>query len=467
MTNSNRRNFIKSLGFSIAGLAASGIACSNIQKTKRPNIIFILIDDMGYGDASCYGNTYFETPHINQLAKSGVKFTNAYAAAPNCSPTRASILTGKWPARLGITQYLPGNKNAKKLRHKKLSQPDLPEGLALSEVTISEALKAANYATASIGKWHLGGSKYLPENHGFDLNFGGEKAGHHKTMFAPYGIPNVPNAREGEYLTDRLSDEAEKFIEKNKGHPFFLYLSHYAVHVPIEAKSEIQNKYEQKTKPDKHKKAAFAAMLESVDESVGRVVKKLEQLEIDKNTILFFFSDNGGQINAGADNGPLRKGKGYLYEGGIREPLIVAWPDVLESAQINHTPVQSIDFYPTILEFANIEIPQNYKPDGLSLMPILSGKGKLNRNYLYWHYPHYSNAGSPPCAAIRKDNFKLLEYFEDSHLELYDLDKDIGETKNLEMEMPELAEQLLAELKRWQKSVNAKMPMPNPNYKNT
>jgi len=464
MKNLTRRDFLKVLGFSATGLSTIHFNCCKTFNHNQPNIIFILIDDMGYGDAGCYGNTYSDTPNIDLLAESGIRFTNAYAAAPNCSPTRASILTGKWPARLGITQYLPGNKNTQRMKHKKLIQPDLPYGLALSEVTISEALKQANYATASIGKWHLGGGKYLPAFQGFDLNFGGSSAGHHKTMFAPYKVPDIPNTREGEYLTDRLTDEAEKFIESNKNQPFFLYLSHYAVHRPIEAEKDKIKKYEAKSKPDEFKKPAFAAMLESVDESVGSVVEKLKRLGIYNQTVIFFFSDNGGLVRFGADNGPLRKGKGWIYEGGIREPLIVTWPDVIGAGRISDNLVSSIDFYPTMLEMANLQIRPEHQPDGISIMPILADRGFFNRNTLYWHYPHYSNNGCPPCAAIRKGDFKLIEFFEDNHLELYNLHEDISETKNLVKELPGKAAKLSQELRSWRQSVNAKMPTPNPDY---
>jgi len=464
MKNQNRRNFLKVLGLGVAGLSTFPFNCCKATKVNHPNIIFILIDDMGYGDAACYGNNFSETPNIDKLAKSGIRFTNAYAAAPNCSPTRASILTGKWPARLGITQYLPGNKNAKRMKNKKLIQPDLPDGLALSEITISEALKKANYATASIGKWHLGGDEYLPERQGFDLNFGGSSAGHHKTMFAPYKTPDIPNAPEGEYLTDRLTKESENFMENNKDQPFFLYLSHYAVHRPIEAKKEKIKKYEEKSKPDKFKKPTFTAMLESVDDSVGRIVEKLEQLSLYNQTVIFFFSDNGGLVRFGADNGPLRKGKGWIYEGGIREPLIISWPDVIKPGIESDKLVSSIDFYPTILEMANLSCESEHQPDGVSLMPILTNRGYINRNTLYWHYPHYSNNGCPPCAAIRKDDFKLIEFFEDGRLELYNLKKDIGETTNLVDIFPEKTAQLFQELKSWRQSLNAKIPSPNPDY---
>ncbi|MGH9339668.1 MAG: sulfatase [Acidobacteriota bacterium] len=393
------------------------------------NVIFILVDDMGYGNIGAYGNSYHETPNIDRLAAMGMRFTNAYAAAPNCSPTRASLLTGKWPARLHLTQYLPGN--SERLRYTKLIQPDLPEGLPLEEMTIAEILGALGYATASIGKWHLGGGRFLPEHHGFDLNFGGGPQGHHSSMFAPYEVPDISDAAPGEYLTDRLTREAERFMEANRERPFFLYLPLYAVHSPIQGKEDLIEKYEAESNPGPNSDPVYAAMVEGVDQSVGRILIKLRELEIDDRTVLFFFSDNGGVRRLGASNGPLRQGKSWLYEGGIREPLIIYWPGVTPTGGVSHTPVSSVDFYSTILEIVGVSGTVFGRSDGLSLVPPLRGGGSLERRTLYWHYPHYSNAGSPPCGAIREGDYKLIEFFEDGNVELYNLAEDMGETRNL------------------------------------
>lgn len=429
----------------------------------KPNFIFILIDDMGYGDVGPNGNTFTDTPHIDQLAASGMRFTDAYAAAPNCSPTRASVLTGKWPARLRLTQYLPGNAGRKLLP---LLQAPLPDGLDLNEITLAEALKPHGYATASIGKWHLGGEGYLPQLQGFDLNYGGSEAGSHKSMFSPHKTVGLPDGPKGEYLSDRLTDEALDFIEQNSDQPFFLYMPHYAVHGPIQAKAKLIEKYGARRGAKVNKnRAKYAAMVESVDDSVGRIVQKLKQLKLTENTVVFFFSDNGGKESLGASNGPLSHGKGWLYEGGVREPLIVTWPGTISAGAVERTAVQSIDFYPTILELAGAPEPAGHQSDGLSLMPLLLQTGKLKRDTLFWHYPHYSNAGSPPTSSIRQGDWKLIEFFEDSHLELYNLGPDIGEENNLATQHPDIVARLHVQLKDWRHSIDAVYPTPNPDYK--
>jgi arylsulfatase A-like enzyme len=432
------------------------------QEQRRPNVIHILIDDMGYGDLGCYGNTFHETPHIDQLASDGMKFTNAYAAAPNCSPTRASILTGQWPARLGITQYLHGNKNAPRMQKKPMIQPDLPPGLPLDTITIAEAVKDHGYATASIGKWHLGGEQYLPENHGFDYTFAGGDYGHHQTMFSPFEIPVIPDTEPGKYLTDYLTDKAEEFIEANQDTPFFMYLSLYAVHSPIQAKEELIEKYREKLKNGEEGDPVYAAMVEGVDICVKRVRQKLQDLNLAEDTIIMFFSDNGG-VPSRASNGPLRSGKGYLYEGGIREPLIVHWPGVTEPGSVNDALVTSTDFYPTIMEMIT-GTEQSGSTDGQTIVPLLRGENDIPRDTLYWHYPHYSNAGSPPCSAIRENEYKLIEFHEDESLELYNLTEDIDESNNLAEDMPDLASRLYEKLQSWRDELDVKMPWPNPDY---
>ena len=449
------------LTISIASLILSA-ACSAPESgagSAPPNIVFLLVDDMGYADTGVYGNAYHLTPHIDALAAAGMRFTHAYAAAPNCSPTRGSIVTGRWPARNGVTQYLPGNV----LPHAKLLQAELPLGLPLSETVIAEPLAKAGYATASIGKWHLGGGRYAPENRGFDLNYAGGHWNAHRSMFAPHPFVAVPDAREGDYLTDNLTDAAERFIETNKDRPFFLYLPYYAVHGPIQAKQERLERYAGRVDPSARNNATYAAMTEGVDESVGRLIGKLEELGLTERTVIVFFSDNGG-VPRVAFNGGLRSGKGYLWEGGIREPLIVKWPGVTQPGAVEATPVSSIDFYPTILEMAGAPDAAGHTVDGTSLVPLLKQTGEWDRDTLYWHYPHYSNSGSTPAGAVRRGDWKLLEFFDDNRVELYNLAEDPAESNDLAAAQPELTGRLRADLAAWRESVGAKEVLPNPDY---
>ena len=415
----------------------------------RPNVIFVLVDDMGYADTTPYGNSYHQTPRIAELARDGMLFTQAYAAAPNCSPTRASILTGRWPARTGLTQYLPGND----FPWAKLRQAELPEGLPLDETVLAEPLARAGYATASVGKWHLGGGPYLPQHRGFDLNFAGGHWGSHNSMFAPYEGAPILAGPPGEYLTDRLAAFSEAFIEANRDRPFFLYLPLYSVHGPIEAKQSRIDGYAGRMDPSGRNDAVYAAMVEGVDWIVGRLVDMLAELSLTESTAIFFFSDNGG-VESRAFNNPLRSGKGWLYEGGVREPLIVKWPARVAAGKSEPTPVMSIDFYPTILEMAGAEDVAGHTVDGVSLLPLLTGERAPAARTLYWHYPHYSNAGSPPAGAIREGDLKLIEWFEDGATELFDLGADVAEA-NLAAARPTDARRLLAGLVRWRESVNA------------
>jgi arylsulfatase A-like enzyme len=422
-------------------------------------VIFVLVDDMGYADVGVYGNAYHLTPHIDRLAAEGMRFSDAYAAAPNCSPTRASIVTGKWPARLGLTQYLPGNH----LPYARLTQAELPEGLPLDETILPEILGSAGYTTASIGKWHLGGGRYLPERRGFDLNFAGGPWGHHTTMFAPHPTLPVPNARRGDYLTDRLALESEEFIQANRHRPFFLYLSLYAVHEPVEGKKDLIAKYRKRRDPSGRNDAVYAAMVEGVDRCVGRLMAKLADLGLEDRTIIFFFSDNGGSANR-AFHGGFRGGKGRLYEGGIRAPLIVKWPGVAEPGSTTGTAVSSVDFVPTILAMTGVESEPEDESDGVSLVPLLAQTGALERDTLFWHYPHYSNAGGRPAGAIRKGNWKLIEFFENGRLELYDLSTDPGEKRNIAWKDPIQTQTLHTALRAWRQETRARMPRPNPDY---
>jgi arylsulfatase A-like enzyme len=435
---------------------------------QKPNVIFILIDDMGWKDLGCYGSTFYETPHIDKLAAQGMKFTNGYAACPVCSPTRASILTGKYPARLHLTDWIPG---AGDRPTHKLLQPKFQQFLPLEEVTIAKALKPQGYISASIGKWHLGGEAYFPEKHGFDVNIGGTHAGTAPGGYFKFETPTL-KLRDGEYLTDRLTEEAEKFIEKNQDKPFFLYMPHYGVHTPYQAKPDVIAKYKAKIKPGQDQNnPIYAAMVESVDDSVGRIVKKLDELKIAGRTVLVFFSDNGGLSFTGSkttpatSNAPLREGKSYLYEGGIRVPLIVRWPGQIKPGIVCEVPVSSVDFFPTIMEITGSKPDPKQIVDGMSLLPLLKQTGDLKRQAIYWHYPHYNSNGNKPGGAIRAGDFKVIEFYEDGKLELYNLKHDIGEKNDLAAKMPDKLKELHQMLKDWRKSVDAQMPTPNPDYK--
>jgi arylsulfatase A-like enzyme len=441
---------------------------ADVPGPAKPNFVFILIDDLGWKDLGCYGSTFHETPHIDRLAAQGMRFTNAYAAAPVCSPTRASILTGRYPARLHLTDFLTGRADRPS---QKLLRPHALQYLPLDEVTVARALKPLGYASASIGKWHLGTEPYYPERHGFDVNIGGTVTGSPPGGYFRFRTPSLAARTEHEYLTDRLTEEAERFIERNRERPFFLYLAHYAVHIPLQAKESLVAKYQAKARSaNGPHNAIYAAMVESVDAGVGRIMKRLADLGLAGRTVVFFFSDNGGlSVREGPDtpatsNAPLRAGKGYLYEGGIREPLVVRWPGVTRPGSVCDVPVCSIDFYPTIREAAGGQPDARRRIDGISLMPLLREEGGWSREALYWHYPHYSNQGGRPCGAIRRGRFKLIEFYEDGRLELYDLKADPGEGHDLASKMPDKAGQLHAMLAAWRKAVDAQMPTPNPHY---
>ncbi len=445
----------------------SGVAATSHSK---PNFIFILIDDLGWADLGCFGSTFYKTPNLDRLASLGMKFTNGYAACPVCSPTRASILTGKYPARLHLTDWLPGRPD---LPAQKLLRPQFLQQLALNEVTLAEALKAAGYVSASIGKWHLGGEGFLPQDQGFDVSVAGNQAGSPASFFFPYksargSIPGLEEGEAGEYLTDRLTGEALKFLERSRSRPFFLYLPHYAVHIPLAGKPELVDRYSREAKPGAaQNNAVYAAMIHSVDDSVGSILQKLDDLRIGDRTVVLFMSDNGGlSVKEGPNtpatsNAPLRDGKGYLYEGGIREPLIIRWPGVSKPGSVCDAPVSSIDFFPTLLDIAGVSAAAS-SVDGVSLVPLLKQSGKLRRSAIYWHYPHYSNQGGKPGAAIRQGDFKLIEFFEDSHVELYNLRTDIGERVNLASGMPKKTAELRHKLSTWRRSVDAQMMTPNP-----
>jgi arylsulfatase A-like enzyme len=431
-------------------------AAARAAEAERPNIVFILIDDMGWTDLHCFGSTVFETPNIDKLAAQGMKFTNAYAACTVCSPTRASILTGRYPARLHVTDWIPGHVSAKD----KMRVPDWTMFLPLDEVALPKLLKPAGFASAMMGKWHLGGPDYYPEKHGFDINIGGTDRGQPPSYFYPYKIATITGGKEGEYITDRLTDEAVSFIEKNKANPFFLYLAHFAVHTPIQAKKGVVEKYKAKIKPeDTQQNATYAAMVESCDDSVRRIVEKLDELKLTDKTMVVFFSDNGGlTLNNVTSNLPLRAGKGSAYEGGVRVPLIVRWPTKVRFGSVCDTPVISTDFLPTFCEAEGVKPDAGHPPDGVSLMPLLTQTGRFAPREIYWHYPHYHPGGATPYGAVRSGDDKLVEFYEDGKLELYNLKDDLGEKHDLAQSQPEKTKRLHKLLSDWRASVGAQMP---------
>jgi arylsulfatase A-like enzyme len=493
-------------------------------RNTPPNIVFFLVDDLGWRDVGCYGSTFYDTPHIDQLAAEGVRFNQAYAACPVCSPTRASILTGKYPARLQLTDWLPGRRD---FPFQKLTNAAINQHLPFEEETLAEILKAQGYSTAIYGKWHLGENPSGPLRHGFDVqvprwNKGWPNLGYH----APFGMDGLKGAK-GDYLTDRLTDEALSYIEQNRDQPFFLYLSHFAVHDPIQGRSDLVKEYRQKLSNMPHPEVPdfilegnpdaaeplssdqltalmaqpshqghrvlpqrtikikqhqdnieFAAMVEAMDESLGRVMDKLKSLGISDNTIVIFYSDNGGMSAANfyyperivdeseldvaysTSNLPLRGAKGWLYEGGVRVPMIVKWPGMSKKGIACEEPITSTDFFPSILEMAGLPARPDQHMDGMSFVPALKGDD-FDRKAVYWHFPHYSNHGmQSPGGAIRFGDYKLLEYFENNTIQLFNLKEDPGEQHNLARTQPEKARELLTMLHEWREDVSAAPMVP-------
>jgi len=427
---------------------------------EKPNFIFILIDDLGATDLGCAGSAFYETPNIDRLAARGMKFTQAYSACTVCSPTRASLLTGKYPARLHLTDWIPGHVQPKA----KLKIPEWTQALPLEEHTLPRALKTAGYVAGSFGKWHLGGEDHSPEKAGFDLNVGGTHQGSPPSYFSPYKLRTLADGAKGEYLTDRLTDEALRFIKENRERPFFVYLPHYAVHNPIQGKPELVEKYKAKAKPGEgHHNPVYAAVIEAVDQGVGRIAQALDELKLSEKTVVVFTSDNGG-LKQNTSNAPFRVGKGSAYEGGVRVPLIVSWPGTIGAGTTCDVPVVTPDWYPTMLDLAGAKPLPSQVVDGVSLAPLLRGKEAPKRDAIYWHYPHYHPGGATPYSAIRAGDWRLVEFFEDSHVELYNLKDDVGESKDLATEMPEKARELRKKLAEWRTAVGAQMPAPNPTY---
>jgi arylsulfatase A-like enzyme len=465
--------------FLLSAFALSWLATTaDVRSAEEPktNVILILIDDLGWKDVGCYGSDYYKTPNIDRLASEGMRFTDGYAACNVCSPSRAAIVSGKYPARLLLTQWLPSGRWSR--TKNKLREGRYLANLPLEEVTIAEAMREAGYRTAFMGKWHLGTETYYyPEHQGFDVNVAGRDYGAPGSYFYPFeGSWRIPttgktlhkksplSGKKGDYLSDRLAEEAENFIRDSADKPFFLMLSHYAVHTPLQAKKEKIDRYSKVPEEQRQGKPTYAAMVESVDDSVGRVMKTLRDLKIDDQTMVIFTSDNGGNGNV-TNHAPLRANKGSNYEGGIRVPFIIKWPDRTSAGSVSTEPVIGMDIYPTIL----VATGQNLKPhqhmDGVSLVPELTGSDLLDRDAIYWHYPHYNSHPSAfPSGVIRAGDWKLIEAFESGKLSLYNLARDIGETNDLSISEPEKLAELKRKLKAWRKEVSADPMRPNPEY---
>lgn len=417
-------------------------------ESDKPNIVLILADDLGVNDLHCYGREEHRTPQLDQLAKDGLRFTCAYTAQPICSPSRAALMTGKCPARLHLTNYLPGRQDAPS---QKLLNVVMEGQLPLEELTIAELLKRQGYVTGLFGKWHLGGKGFGPEEQGFDV------------AFQP-PADSQPSETEGGKGEFAITAAAEEFLDKNKDRPFFCYVPHNNPHIRLAAQEDRVKKFASTFQP------TYAAMIETLDDAVGRLAAKIDSLGLTKKTIFIFTGDNGGlHVMESADtpatfNAPYRAGKGYVYEGGLREPLIIRWPDVIAPGRTCETPVVLTDLVPTLLEAAGVDVAKQVGPlDGVSLLPIFKGETPPSRP-LYWHFPNYTNQGGRPAGAIRDGDWKLVENYEDGGLELYNLTSDIGETKNLSSTEPQRAAALKQQLHNWLTSVGAQMPQPNPEF---
>ena len=469
-------------------LLATCVAPESHEPARRPNVVFILVDDLGYMDVEPFNaSTFYETPNVQRLADEGMRFTQGYAASPVCSPTRFSIQTGKYPTRVGATDYFTGR------LAKTFAPAPLRDEMPLDELTVAQALKEEGYATFFAGKWHLGKTPaHWPEQRGYDVNKGGhERGGPYGPgkYFTPYGNPRLEDGPQGEHLPERLGRETAQFISEHAGEPFFAFLSFYSVHTPLVTRPELVDKYRAKSKaqglgqlesfefeeqvwPNAKKRRVrsvqshptYAGMVESMDRAVGVVLAALDAAGVAEETMVVFFSDNGGlstSEGSPTSNLPLRGGKGWLYEGGIREPMIVRWPGVITPSSVCTEPVISTDFYPTILEASGSRERPEQHLDGVSLVPLFDG-GDLEQRELYWHYPHYSNQGGFPGAALRAGKWKLIERFEDGQLQLFDLESDLGEEHDLAQERPEVVEELAERLHAWYVEVGAEFLQSKP-----
>ncbi len=462
------------------------------MEKKFPNIVFILIDDMGWRDLKACGSTFYETPRIDRLMQEGMQFTNAYATCPVCSPSRGSILTGRYPATLGLTDWIDHCGMYHPAKGLLIDAPYIKH-LPIGEKTLAQTLKEHGYRSYHVGKWHLGMDEYFPERFGFDVNIGGCDWGHpHDGYYSPYGIRTLTDGPEGEYLTDRITDEAIKLIHEESGAPFFLNLWHYAVHIPIEAPQEDVLYFQEKARrlgldtlqalvegehfPTELKckdhvrrrmfqsDPVYAAMILNLDKNIGRVMDALEETGKRSDTLVIFTSDNGGLSTSEGSptcNLPASEGKGWMYDGGIRVPLSFTWPGHIPCGTHCDGLTVGTDFYPTILELLGLPLAPEQHCDGTSIVPLLEGMSMPVRP-LFWHYPHYGNQGGRPASAVRKGRFKLIQFFEDDHVELYDTEGDIGEDHDISAAHPDLVEELLGELEAWRKRIHAKLPMVNP-----
>ena len=461
------------------------VATTDRPQTAKPNVVLILADDLGWKDLSNEGSSFYESPHLDRIANAGMKFTQGYATCQVCSPSRASIMTGKYPARLNITDWIGAAEGEQWKRNTKLLPARYLHQLPAEDETMAESFKKAGYKTFFAGKWHLGGDGSLPTDHGFDINVGG----HHRGSppggyFSPWDNPQMESGPLGELLPLRLGQETASFIEDHKDQPFFAFLSFYSVHGPIQSTEELWKKYRAKaalnplatsrfivdrTTPVRQVQdhPLYAGMVESMDDAVGLVLQKLDQLRLTENTIIVFTSDNGG-VAAGdgkaTANLPLRGGKGRQWEGGIREPYYICWPKKIAAKQTNATPVTGTDFYPTLLELAGIDSLPNQHVDGVSLASLMTSKKPLNERPLFWHYPHYGNQGGEPSSIIRKREWKLIHYYEDGRDELYHLPSDEGEQNDVAKNQAAKVASLKSELDQWLDEVDARLPVSNPNF---
>lgn len=448
-------------------LALAFVPDASAERSDKPNIILVVADDLGWTDLACFGSKYYETPNLDKLASQGIRFTAAYTNGPNCAPTRAALISGQQYPHNPVYTVDTGARGQEK--HRKMIPVKNVTTLPNSHITIAESLKKAGYITAHMGKWHLGDPAPKvggPKQQGFDINVGGNHSGSPRGgYFAPYKNDQLEQGPKGEYLTDRLAAEAVKFIEAHADKPFFLYLPHYSVHTPIQAPEDRAARFAKKESVGGHNNPKYAAMIEAVDMSVGRIMKTLDKLKLTDNTIVVFYSDNGGHGKV-TKNAPLRGSKGMLYEGGVRVPMIVRFPGVAPAGSECDTPIISTDFYPTFLEIAGAESPDGYELDGETIAPLIRNprNAKLKRDALTWHFPGYLQSYGPgtfrtrPAGSIRSGDYKLIEFFETGTVELYNLADDISEKNDLAKSKPDIARRLHDKLKAWRKSVNAPMP---------
>lgn len=455
-------------------LSSQAVAATSEETPSKPNIVFLLADDLGWTGLRCFGSDFYDTPNLDRLAMSGTKFTNAYAACTVCSPTRASIMTGMYPARLHLTDFISGQNRP----FAKLKIPDWNKGLNHSYTTIAEALQNAGYVTAQVGKWHLNHAgrppkEYGPKSHGFQFEF--QKPAGTREYSLRKGT-NKNGESGSDYLTDYLTDQACGFIDESKQTPFFLYFAYHTPHTPIQGRSDLVAAFRNRVRPEAiHKNPDYAAMVKSLDQSVGRILERLERHGIADNTIVFFTSDNGGltqrygKHDGFTENLPLRRGKGSAYEGGVRVPTIIRWPGTTRAGSVCDEPIMTIDYYPTLLEVAGIKGDENHNRsvDGISLVPLLGNpKSSIERD-LFWHYPHYHAGGDGPYSAIRSREWRLIEFHETGNLALYNLAEDLGEQANLATQEADIVRALLTRLHKWRNDVDAQMPTENPHYDET